>query len=225
MRLFQPTAEPRVVAIHHILQRVLESDLPEGHDQFEFRLKEHALARVGVLKKIVKWGDARWELQPLMTWAHWLVEKEPDRDGTLESELGILLYEQAHYSEAEPLLRHMLKLAEEQHQYDHPEIASALNNLAELLDDTGRPQEAQSLLRRALAILENRMGKEHPYAAKVLSNLARSLQHESRLTEAEPLLRRAVAMAERTCGTDDLDFATHLHRLATLLQATNHPIP
>ena len=35
MRLFQPTAEPRVVAIHRILQRVLESELPDGREQLE----------------------------------------------------------------------------------------------------------------------------------------------------------------------------------------------
>ena len=88
MRLFQPTPEPRVVAIHRILQRVLETELPKGHEQFKFRLKEHALARVDLLRKVTNWKDARWELEPLAAWAtgwwkrnptgveHWNVNSE-----------------------------------------------------------------------------------------------------------------------------------------------------
>jgi hypothetical protein len=48
---------------------------------------------------------------------------------------------------------------------DHPEVAAALNNLAELLQDTNRLGEAEPLSRRAVQILiefRRRTGHEHP---------------------------------------------------------------
>jgi hypothetical protein len=44
MRLFQPTGEPRVVAIHRILQRVIEAEMPEGREQLEPQLIEHIIS-------------------------------------------------------------------------------------------------------------------------------------------------------------------------------------
>ena len=75
---------------------------------------------------------------------------------------------------------------------DHPSVATALNNLAELLYATNRLVEAEPLFRRALAIDEASYGPDHPDVATDLNNLASLLQATNRLVEAEPLNRRHV---------------------------------
>ena len=76
----------------------------------------------------------------------------------------------------------------------HPNVAIALNNLAQLLQATNRLAEAEPLMRRALAIDEKSFGPEHPNVAIRLNNLAALLQTTNRLAEAEPLMRRHVVI-------------------------------
>jgi hypothetical protein len=69
-------------------------------------------------------------------------------------------------------------------------VATDLNNLAQLLQDTNRLAEAEPLMRRALAIDEHSFGNQHPKVAIRLNNLALLLQATNRLTEAEPHMQR-----------------------------------
>jgi tetratricopeptide (TPR) repeat protein len=75
---------------------------------------------------------------------------------------------------------------------EHPNVATSLNNLAQLLQATNRLSEAEPLKRRALAIDEASYGPEHPDVAIDLNNLALLLQATNRLSEAEPLSRRGL---------------------------------
>src|SRR5271154_62383 len=61
-------------------------------------------------------------------------------------------------SEAEPLMRRALAIDEASFGPDHPDVASSLNNLAQLLKATNRLSEAEPLMRRALAIDEASFG-------------------------------------------------------------------
>ncbi len=74
--------------------------------------------------------------------------------------------------EAELLYRRALAIAETALGPDHPNVATCLGNLAELLRVTGRAGEAEPLYRRALAILEASLGPEHPNTVGVRENLA-----------------------------------------------------
>ena len=58
----------------------------------------------------------------------------------------------------------------------HPAVPVALNNLAQLLQDTNRLAEAEEPMRRALAIDEASFGPDHPDVAIDLNNLAQLLQ-------------------------------------------------
>ena len=118
-------------------------------------------------------------------------------------------------------IRRALAIDETSYGPDHPNVATALNNLAELLRATNRLAEAEPLFRRALAIDEASYGPDHPDVAPDLNNLAGLLQATNRLAEAEPLYRRALAIDETSYGPDHPDVATALNNLAVLLQATN----
>jgi tetratricopeptide (TPR) repeat protein len=104
---------------------------------------------------------------------------------------------------------------------EHPGTATALNNLAMLLQATNRLSEAEPLMRRALAMDEASYGPEHANVATSLNNLAQLLQATNRLSEAEPLRHRALAMDEASYGPEHPRVARDLNNLALLLKATN----
>ncbi len=103
--------------------------------------------------------------------------------------LGVLLHKLARYAEAEPHERAAVRFADTAEKE-----AIALNNLAQLLQDTNRLDEAEPLMRRALEIDETSYGSEHPRVATQLNNLAVLLQATNRLDEAEPPMRRGLGI-------------------------------
>ena len=55
---------------------------------------------------------------------------------------------------------------------DHPTVAAALNNLAELYVAQGRYAKAEPLHKRSLTIREKALGPGHPDVGASLNNLA-----------------------------------------------------
>ena len=145
----------------------------------------------------------------------------PEPTARLMNQLGLFLKTKALHREAEPLMRRALAIDEASFGADHPEVATDLNNLASLLQDTNRLGEAEPLMRRALAIDEASLGPGHPDIAIGLNNLAGLLQATNRLEEAEPLIGRVAEIFEKALGRDHPNVATALNNLAQLLQDTN----
>jgi tetratricopeptide (TPR) repeat protein len=134
----------------------------------------------------------------------------------------LLLRDTNRLGEAEPLCRRALAISEQSYGPDHPDVATALNNLANLLRDTNRLGEAEPLYRRALAIWEQSLGCEHPQVATALNNLAALLRDTNRLGEAEPLYRRAVQILiefQRRTGHEHPNFRIVLVNYVGLLEA------
>jgi len=86
----------------------------------------------------------------------------------------MLLQKQGNYAAAEPLFQRALAIWETGLGLEHPNVASALNNLGTLLEAQEKYVEAQPLLQRALAIRIKALGPEHPDVATVLNNMAAS---------------------------------------------------
>jgi tetratricopeptide (TPR) repeat protein len=124
----------------------------------------------------------------------------------------------AHWQEADTQRR----LAVEEAETSAPSLLSwALNDYAQLLQDTNRLVEAEPLMRRALELDEKSFGPDHPNVAIDLNNLAQLLKATNRLADAEPLMRRALELDEKSFGPDHPNVAIRLNNLALLLQATN----
>jgi tetratricopeptide (TPR) repeat protein len=235
MRLFQSTPEPRVVTVHRILHRVLETNLREDRAGFEASLLALVRERDAALKNSTCWESAHWEIEPFAALA-WLWA-EPARTtpsalaecappihpqaAWLLNQAGERRRELAEWSRAEPLLRRAITVAEGSCGHNHPNVAIRLINLALLLLETNRLRDAEPLMRRALAIDETHYGPEHPEVATDLSSLAQLLQSSDRLGEAEPLIRRALAIDEAHFGLAHTNVAIRLSNLAQLLKATN----
>ncbi|MGA8611603.1 MAG: tetratricopeptide repeat protein, partial [Xanthobacteraceae bacterium] len=112
-----------------------------------------------------------------------------DPTGRLMNQVGLLLRAKALHAEAEPLYRSALAIDEKSLGPDHPNVATDLNNLALLLQDTNRLVEAEPLMRRALAIDEKSYGPDHPNVAPDLQQprpIAASHQSACRGRAADP---------------------------------------
>ena len=71
-----------------------------------------------------------------------------------------------------PLYKLSLEIKEKAHGPDHPDVTTALNNLALLYHSQSKHGEADPLYKRALEIWEKARGPDHPDVAKSLNNLA-----------------------------------------------------
>jgi tetratricopeptide (TPR) repeat protein len=95
--------------------------------------------------------------------------------------------------EAEALLRHAIPILQQALGPDHPEVASAWNNLGSTLADL---DEAADAYRTALAAKERVLGAEHPALAITLNNLAVNARRRGEPGEAEEIYLRALAILE-----------------------------
>ena len=74
----------------------------------------------------------------------------------------MLYRRQGRYADAEPLYKRTLSILEKALGPDHPDVATALSNLAELYQDQGRYADAEPLFKRSLSIHEKALGPDHP---------------------------------------------------------------
>ena len=136
-------------------------------------------------------------------------------------ELAYLYRHAGQFDRACELLDNAVNKAESTYGREDTRTATALSNLAHLLQASNRLAEAEPLMRRALAIDERNFGIDHPNIAIRLNNLAQLLHDTNRLAEAEPLMRQALAIDEQIVGKDHPNVAIRLNNLASLLYATN----
>jgi CHAT domain-containing protein len=123
------------------------------------------------------------------------------------------------YEAALPLAQRALAIREQLLSANHPDVATSLNNLAELYSDMGNYSEAEPLYQRSLAIREQALGRDHPHVAQSLNNLAELYRAMGNYSEAEPLYQRSLAIREQVFGSDHPHVATSLNNLAGLYKS------
>ena len=123
----------------------------------------------------------------------------------------------AAYTKARPLKERALAIREQALGPEHPDTATSVNNLAELLRAQGDLAGARPLYERALAIYEKALGPEHPWTATSLNNLAILLEDQGDLAGSRPLKERALAIYEKALGPEHPDTALSINNLAFLL--------
>jgi tetratricopeptide (TPR) repeat protein len=211
--------------VHRMLQEVVRSRIPDARHRswLETALKvvdEYAPGDPSDVRNWPVWESIYRHVATISSLGDEAGIPEPT--GDLMDSLGLFLRARALYRDAESLLRRALAINEKHRSPDDPIIATCLNHLALVLNDTNRLEEAETLFRRALAIAEAAYGPDHPAVAIDLNNLALLLMDTNRLEEAETLFRRALAIDEAAYGPDHPAVATKLSNLASLLFSTNH---
>ena len=74
---------------------------------------------------------------------------------------------------------------------DHPDVAAALNNLAEIYRTLEQVGEAEALYKRALYILEKTYGSEHAEVANILQQLGFALDSTEESLEGDAASRQS----------------------------------
>lgn len=76
------------------------------------------------------------------------------------------------------------------YEHDHPQMTTALNNLAALLHDLGDLRGAEPLYREGIESNRRRLGDDHPEVAVGLNNLASPLEDRGDTAAAVGMFRR-----------------------------------
>ncbi len=90
----------------------------------------------------------------------------------------------------------------------HPDIATALQNLATIRTFLGNVEEAEGMLRRALEIRRSIYGDYHPAVAESLTGLASTLGFADKMDEATEVGEEALAVSDSVWGPEHLMAAT-----------------
>ena len=142
---------------------------------------------------------------------------QPVAEAELRTTIGDVYLELGEYGKAEAMHREALKLAKEVYGQQHPEVASALDNVAIVLYRQGKQAEAEALEREVLAMRINTLGKYHPQVAMSLLNLAAFLQAEGKLAEAESVSRQGLDANRKAFGNENQYVTTALNNLGCVL--------
>ena len=101
----------------------------------------------------------------------------------------------------------------------HPDVATALNNLANLRWRAGDLVETRRLMEHALAIRSGVLPATHPHIANSLSSLGRLALDEDEPADAERLLAQAVEVLTASFGSEDPGVADAYEDLARARRA------
>lgn len=115
--------------------------------------------------------------------------------------------------------RRAVKLIERVKGESHPDVATALNNLAMLYYAKGEYAAAEPLYERALGIDEQALGREATAVATDLNNLALLYKKQDRMQEAEPLMKRSLEIKSKHFDPGHPSLVTGLRNYAGMLRA------
>jgi tetratricopeptide (TPR) repeat protein len=132
---------------------------------------------------------------------------------------GTAAYQSGNLLEATDSFEKAVKVLERTLGASHPDVATAINNLALLHYSRGDFAAAEPLYRRALEIDEQVLGPDHAGVATDLNNLALLYKKQGNLEAAEPLLKRALAIKERLFDPGHPSLVTGLRNYAAVLRA------
>jgi tetratricopeptide (TPR) repeat protein len=155
------------------------------------------------------WRSNSWPLCAQLT-PHLLAWRavEPDRTLKLTAWAELLdrsadyFFGRQSFTQGIPLARDALAIREQALGPEHPDTATSLFNLANLLYYQGDIAEARPLYERALAICEKVLGPEHPDTAMSLNHLAVLLNSLGDFAAARLLSERGVAIQEKAFGPE-----------------------
>jgi tetratricopeptide (TPR) repeat protein len=131
-----------------------------------------------------------------------------------------LMYRTGRFSEAIPLLKKALAIAEKHFGPNHKETASMQQNLAMTYHRAGDFAHAEPLFKQALVTFKKTLGPNHKQVASTVNSLAKLYLDMGDYARAEPLLKESLALREKILGPNHKDVATSLNDLAQFYKVT-----
>jgi tetratricopeptide (TPR) repeat protein len=164
---------------------------------------------IALLRKAVAMHRALWGAQPY-----------PDFAASL-NDLGLMLYyDKGDYDHAEQLLRESMAMKRRLLGDKHPEIATSLSNLADVLHNKGDLAEAEKDYQESLAMYRELLGNEHPSVARTLNNLAFVYYDKGDVRTALETERESLAIYRKNFSGDNPEVARVENRLGYWLIET-----
>jgi tetratricopeptide (TPR) repeat protein len=216
--LLRRDPDARTLGIHRLVHEVIQDGFTEEQKRQWAERAVRAVNGAFPFVEFANWAQCE-RLVPQALACASLIEAygfEFKEAARLLNAVGYYLGERARFSDAEPLYQQALAIREKVPGPGHPDVATSLNNLADLYYKQGKYAEAEPLHQRALAIWEEALGPGHPDVATSLNNLADLYRVQGKYAEAEPLYQRSLAVREKVLGLEDPDVAANLNNLAEL---------
>jgi len=212
------------LSVHRMVQAVTRDRLPgdarRTWAEAAVRLVDDAL-RLGDTRDVQTWAVCARLLPHALAAARHAeaFQVASEATGYLLNQAAGYLYGRAEFVEAKALLERALAIFEGQLGPEHPQVATAFNNLGLVLKDLGDLAGARAAYERALAIAEAAYGPGHPNVASTVNNLGGVLQDLGDLAGARAHYERALAIFEKVLGADHPNVATLVNNLGSVLQA------
>ena len=175
---------------------------------------------LGEIKKTVRFEEMNSSIKKsLLESSKFEIEKIQD---TIESAKNLvkyakfLLFTEATYMDALPLLLRAQSIYETQCGPDNAYVASILNDIGNLYKETGKPNEALPLLRKALEIHLKCCGDSDPDTSTSLNNLGNLLSKLGSHDEALILLNQSFSIRESIFGLEHPLSAASLNNIANI---------
>jgi len=131
--------------------------------------------------------------------------------------LGVVLYQQGRFPEAERSLRDALVTQEQLFGETHGDIARTLQNLAKVVEAAGDLDAAIPIMQSAVDMQRKMRGKlPHPDLAEELNDLGYMRQQNGDYAAAEALFTESLAMKRVLLGEEHPEIAMGLNNLAYL---------
>jgi tetratricopeptide (TPR) repeat protein len=125
--------------------------------------------------------------------------------------------DEGKYAQAQPLYERVLEIHRRLVTDDHPNTATAYNNLAVNLDAQGKYDQALPLFEKAREIYRRVLTDNHPDTVASYVNVARILHYQGKYAQAQPLFEKGLEICRRLLTDDHPLTATSYHNLASNL--------
>jgi len=219
--LVKRLSEDHLLSTHRLVQVVQMERLSPGEQrQWAERLVQavHVVFPRDPKDEVAVWPQCQRYLEQVQACDTLIGEHHlllPEAAELLER-TGIYLCERALYSLAEPLYLRALRIREQRVGETHPQVAIALNGLAQLYYEQGKYTQAEPLRQRALRILEQQVvGEMDPHQMVIaLNGLAFVYAEQGKYAQAELLSQQALRIWEQQGEETHLQKAYLLHGLA-----------
>jgi tetratricopeptide (TPR) repeat protein len=132
------------------------------------------------------------------------------------------LYQAGKIRPAAEVAEKAMNAALDEFGLEHPDIATALNNLAIVSKDLEEYDKAESLFNRALEIRKKLYGCEHQLVAQSLNNLGDLFLDKGEYDRAEVFLSQALEIKQRVLGESDAAVVPTLNNMAMIHLKREH---
>ena len=208
--------------VYAFLTRIGNKEFSDGQEKRNAALK-HLLA-AAIAKSIV--GDLQMSRLDFETAAdnyRQAIDALPPYQEDLHAEYlnkyGTASYQAGQHVAAISAFEKALQILQKRLGKNHPDAATAMNNLALMHYSRGNYDAAEPLYKRALVIDEQTLGIDHTGVATDLNNLALLYKKKGDLEGAEPLLKQAIEIKEKNFDPGHPSLVTGLRNYASLLRA------